>query len=291
MVRNTGHRGGRHSKLTPELQAVIIESLSKHNYVSTSCQLAGISDTTFYHWLELANKYKEYLTNPRNLDKDYKIAEGKRYSDFQDAVSQAQAGSESQLLGRIDEAGSVSTMIEQRTINHTLKDGSTKTETLERWKPPDWQANAWILERTRWEKFGQHSSLDIHQAGVVFIERLQQARQQAVVEGEFREINDIANEPKPEEIAPERPVMAMIAGPKKAEAQGAPRRRPILELIARAKQRTGASSSDNAPFKNRPQSQTDVAQRTKCDMEAGQAEGPAALEAGAAPRSNLGVDE
>jgi hypothetical protein len=228
---------GQPTKLTPECSKLILEALQKHNYVSTACDLAGISDTTFYNWIDKAEKYQVRLIAGGSIEE-----QGKRYIDFFASVKQARAGSEGELLGRIDTAGSVATLIEKRTIEHTLKDGSNKTETIERWKPPDWTANAWILERTRWEKYGQHSSLDIQQAGVIFIERLQRARSARVVDGEFREIEDIAKEP----TVIEEPGQALIAAPaKRSEAterlSTAPRRRPIFELIAKSK----AAKGDN----------------------------------------------
>ena len=227
------------------MSKIILEALQKHNYVSTACDLAGISEATFYNWLD---KAEAYLT--RKLKGEVIEEEGDKYSLFLDAVKQARAGSEGELLLRIDTAGSVPTLIEKRTIEHTLKDGSNKTETIERWKPPDWTANAWILERTKWEKYGQHSSLDIQQQGVVFIERLQKARQAQVVDGEYREIEEIAKQPTVEEVAP----TALIAAPSKASTRAneyneehtqTPRRRPILELIATKKRAGAASTSQN----------------------------------------------
>jgi len=226
---------GQPTKLTPVCLQLIVEALQKHNYVSTACDLAGISETTFYNWLDKAEKYQTSLIAGESIKE-----EGYRYISFLEEIKQARAGSEGELLGRINTAGSVATLIEKRTIEHTLKDQTTKTETIERWKPPDWTANAWILERTKWEKYGQHSSLDIQQAGVVFIERLQRARTARVVDGEFREIEDIAKEP----TAIEEPCQALLptpAAPRKATEplNAAPRRRPIFELIAKTRERKG----------------------------------------------------
>jgi len=230
---------GQPTKFTPDRVAVIIEELKKHNYASTACDQAGVSETTFYNWL---NKAEGYLT--KLITGDTIGEEGERYIEFFDSIKRTRAESESGLLGLIADAGSKPTLIEKRTIEHTLKDGSNKTETIERWKPADWTANAWILERTKWEKFGQHSSLDIQQAGVVFIERLQRARTARVVDGEFREIEDIAKEP----TVIEEPGQALIPAPaKRSEAterlSTAPRRRPIFELIAKTKERRQLATS------------------------------------------------
>jgi hypothetical protein len=239
--------GGRPDKLTPEVAALIIEALQKHNYVSTACELAGISETTFYNWLDRAEKYQTRLIAGDDIEE-----EGGRFIRFLDGIKRARAGSEGELLGRIDKAGSAPTLIEKRTIEHTLKDGTNKTETIERWKPPDWTANAWILERTKWEKYGQHSSLDIQQAGVVFIERLQRARAAQIVEGEFRELEEIAKQPIVEEIPGER----LLASPARSSDVGerlktAPRQRPIFELIARKEKAASHNCTLSEPSQDR----------------------------------------
>ncbi len=289
---------GQKGKLTPELQQALVDCLLKGNYVSTACELVGLGETTFYQWLDFADRYiqEQESGQPRNLGKRNYKGEVERYVAFAEAIKGARAHAEVGFLGRIDEAGSVSTLIEQRTITHTLKDGSTKTETIEKWKPPDWTANAWILERTHYEKYGEHSSLDIQQAGVVFIERLQRARQQKVIDGEFREIEELATAPHPEEIPPERLLVAPAKPQQAAEAPlGTPRRRPIFELIAKVKAKQ-ESSSQNVQFKNHQ-----VAQLHKDDVlsqppsatgegEPAKAKSPTSSEPEPAPPKNAGVE-
>lgn len=239
------------SKFTPDRVKIIIEALEKHQYLDTACALAGISTETYYNWLDKAEAYNNNNkdNNARNIGNKQLDQEATSYLQFLESVKHAQARSESGLLGRIDEAGSVATMIEQKTTTRTLKDGSQTVEQVERWKPPDWQANAWILERTKYAKYGQHSSLDIQQAGVVFIERLQKARAAQVVEGEFREIDQLASLPKPEEIPAERP---LIAGKEHHQVtsvafdQSKPR--PIFELIASAKLRNQEAASQKCSY-------------------------------------------
>jgi len=240
-IRDGVNVGGRPDKLTPQTQAIIVEALEKHNYISTACALAGISEATFYNWLDKAESYQTRLLGKEEGIKEEIEEEGGKYIRFFEEVKRTQAGSESGLLGRIDTAGSVATLIEERTITHKLKDGTEKVEVLQRWKPADWTANAWILERTRWEKYGQHSSLDIQQAGVVFIERLQKARTAKVIEGEFKAIEEIAKEPIVEEV-PGGSALNLIAKPlgeatktPQKYSSEQPKRRPIFELIAKTK--------------------------------------------------------
>jgi hypothetical protein len=264
----TGKPPGQPTKFTPGRTAVILEALGRHHYLSTACERAGIDERTFYNWMDKAEAYDNKLLKGEDIGE-----EGLRYIQFFASVKSARSGSEIALLGRIDTAGSEKTLIEQRTINHTLKDGTTKTETIERWKPPDWTANAWILERTKWEKYGQHSSLDIQQAGVVFIERLQKARTAQIVEGECRELGQIANEPVVEEIAP----TALIAMPSTAsqpapQPGAAPRRRPILELIATKRASIASTSYINHSKNHQPEIVRLTNEQTTAEPGSGQAQ-------------------
>lgn len=43
---------GRPTKLTPEVQAVIIEAVEAGNYFETAAMLAGICKATLYNWIE-----------------------------------------------------------------------------------------------------------------------------------------------------------------------------------------------------------------------------------------------
>ncbi len=224
----SGKRSGQPGLLTPARAAIIVSALKKHNYISTACELVGISRSTYNDWIHKGNDYKSRLLNNEDINKeDYK------YIHFAEDCERARAGSEKNLLGRIDSAGSDRQLIERRTIVHTLKDGTEKSETIERWKPADWQANAWILERTRWEKFGQHSSLDIQSAGVIFIEQLQRARDSKIIEGQFREIESIQDQAIPEEIPPPA-IIAMASQADIHEQEAA--KRPIMALVSKSKQ-------------------------------------------------------
>lgn len=223
-------------KLTQERHQVIIEALAKHNYISTACNLAGIDEGSYYHWMDKAEAYENrILAGDVLTDKEKEQAE--RFVKFFQEVKQARAGSEAVLLGRIDKAGSEPSLIERRTIEHRLKDGTAKQETIERWSPAQWQANSWILERTNWQKYGQHTSLDIEQKGVVLIERINRARNSKVIESSVK-VEQITKEAIPEEIPPQGIIKAIAAPPGGATAgqeEPTAKRRPIFELISKRK--------------------------------------------------------
>ena len=79
---------GRPTKLTPELQRVIVQALRAALYVETACDIAGISKDTFYNWLR------------QGQEKPY----GK-HGRFSDAVKKAQAEAEGRLIGHLLQDG------------------------------------------------------------------------------------------------------------------------------------------------------------------------------------------
>lgn len=72
---------GRNSKLTPELQEKICESLENGNYIETTCLSVGINQSTFYDWLNRGEQENNSL-----------------YTEFSKAVTRSQAKAEEKLL-------------------------------------------------------------------------------------------------------------------------------------------------------------------------------------------------
>ncbi|MHA2264310.1 MAG: helix-turn-helix domain-containing protein [Candidatus Thorarchaeota archaeon] len=95
------------SKLTPELQAKVVEYIQEGNYDKVAAQAVGITRATFYRWIRLGRKEQS----------------GPHY-EFYLAVEKAKALGEVALL-------------------QTIKRASART----------WQAAAWILERSRPERY------------------------------------------------------------------------------------------------------------------------------------------
>lgn len=71
----------RPTKLTPEIQRTICAALQAGNYVEAACGLAGISDTTFYRWMERGDRESRG-----------------QFREFRDSVSRAIAASEAGLV-------------------------------------------------------------------------------------------------------------------------------------------------------------------------------------------------
>ena len=74
---------GRKSKLTPEIQKTVCDNLRGGCYVLTACARAGISEATYYSWLQ-------------------KGEEGKRpYLEFLESVKKAEADAEALAVGTV----------------------------------------------------------------------------------------------------------------------------------------------------------------------------------------------
>lgn len=69
------------SKLTPETQSRICELIEDGNYARVAAEAAGISESTFYSWLEQG-----------------KEARSGKYREFLESVTRAEAASEQKLL-------------------------------------------------------------------------------------------------------------------------------------------------------------------------------------------------
>lgn len=78
----------RPTKLTPEIENVIIDSVSMGNFIETACAVAGIHKDTLYHWLKLAEE------RPKSV-----------YGQFRDKLRKAQAEAESDAVTLITSAG------------------------------------------------------------------------------------------------------------------------------------------------------------------------------------------
>jgi hypothetical protein len=62
----TTQKGGRRTKLTAEVQTKICESIIAGNYACVACRTAGVSESTYYAWLERgrharSGRYLEFL--------------------------------------------------------------------------------------------------------------------------------------------------------------------------------------------------------------------------------------
>jgi len=79
---------GRKSKLTPELQSRLVQSISEGNTIENSCNRCNIHPDTFYSWMQRAND------DPANV-----------YTAFSTAIKSARAEAEAYHVANIKKAG------------------------------------------------------------------------------------------------------------------------------------------------------------------------------------------
>lgn len=123
------NKGGRPTKLTPELQEEICKAIRAGNYIETAAAFAGISKNTLYEWMKRGAREKERLAkNPRAKVKKSEAP----FVEFSDAVEKALAAAEVRDVMLIGKAAET-----------------------------QWQAAAWRLERKFPERWGRKERLEV----------------------------------------------------------------------------------------------------------------------------------
>lgn len=119
---------GRPTKLTPELQAEMVNIIRGGNYVETACAYVGLNKSTFYDWMKRgARELDRVKKNPKaRVRKDEQI-----YVEFSNAIKKAEAEAEARDVLTIGKAAET-----------------------------QWQAAAWRLERRLPKKWGRHRPQD-----------------------------------------------------------------------------------------------------------------------------------
>jgi hypothetical protein len=74
----------RPTKLTPQLQELLVEQIKKGNYIETACGVVGINKQSYYNWLGRGKK-----------------AKSGKFFDFFDAIKKAEDFAEAYLLQQI----------------------------------------------------------------------------------------------------------------------------------------------------------------------------------------------
>lgn len=131
---------GRRSKLTPDVQDKIVKAVRDGNWDEVAARAGGLDHSTFYRWLGKGEKATSGI-----------------YRDFYDAVKQAEAEHEAEMVGIIT-AGARGEIVEKQVTTYEYfnrkgakvtrttvteksgKDASTAIKYLERrhsarWKP------------------------------------------------------------------------------------------------------------------------------------------------------------
>jgi hypothetical protein len=128
---------GRKPKLTPAVQQRLVQAVTAGAYFEVACEAAGISRATGYEWIA------------RGCGQDKDRPRTPLYADFADAIEKAHADAELLRVARIAKAAQGGQLLSEK-IRRTA-DGEEIIE--RRYSQPQWQADAWWLERrypARW---------------------------------------------------------------------------------------------------------------------------------------------
>jgi hypothetical protein len=106
--------------LTPKRVKDICRLIADGNYAKTACQTVGIHPSTFYRWLQRAER-----DGPNSI-----------YAKFANSIREAEAKRERILLGLVRDGA--------------LPHGD---------RPGDWRAAAWMLERLMPERYGPTATI------------------------------------------------------------------------------------------------------------------------------------
>ncbi len=131
--------GGRTSKLTPEVQASIVQSVMAGVPQEQAAARAGITERTLYRWIRAGTKARSGV-----------------FCQFCQAIKKAHAERMAASVARIGRAAQGGTVVKRITKTVTTKLGTTTTVT-EQLSEPQWTADAWFLERRHGEFFAANN--------------------------------------------------------------------------------------------------------------------------------------
>jgi hypothetical protein len=137
-------RTGRQPKLTPTVHTAITQAVTVGVPLVEAAVLAGIDKATVLEWMARGEGRHQRPSRPI-------------YADFADAITRARAIDESRRIARLEQAGRGGAMVQEKTV--TFPDGRHVTERT--YTPPDWRADAFVLERRYPERWGRRVQADL----------------------------------------------------------------------------------------------------------------------------------
>jgi uncharacterized protein with von Willebrand factor type A (vWA) domain len=145
MSARKGRLLGRPTKLTPAFQEALLQRLELGLSLTMACHCVGVSRSAVYGWLA------------RGQGRDPERPATKKFVDFVGALKKAQAVDIERRVQRIDEAAKGGMLLYRKESERTDKKTGDVIKTIEeRFAPPCWTADAWHLERTYPEHWGNH---------------------------------------------------------------------------------------------------------------------------------------
>lgn len=157
----------------PELKDKIVSYLMGGNFIETACDLVGIHPSTFHQWMQRGEG-----THPDRTQAPI-------FVDFVEAVKRAMSFAEATRVKRIEDAGKGGGIAGVKK-NYTTVSGpdgkpmqvlASEEITYTR---PQWQADAWFLERSKPARWGRKLDITAKLAG-----KTNEELEQLILEGEL----------------------------------------------------------------------------------------------------------
>jgi hypothetical protein len=141
---------GRKPKLTPEIEATLINAVTIGVPLRTASELAGVAFDTVLKWIQRGEGRHPIrrATAP--------------YVQFAHALKKAEAQDQARRVARIEQAARGGQVLVEKTSTTVKPDGSTVTVREVKYSAPLWVADAWHLERTDPKHWGRRDRLDVH---------------------------------------------------------------------------------------------------------------------------------
>jgi hypothetical protein len=135
-----------HPKLTPALQASIVNAVSLGVPYLKAAVLAGLSPAAAYEYRQRGEGRHPHRPASRV------------YVEFVEAIKRAEAQDQARRVARIEQAARGGQITHEKTT--TYPDGRVVREV--KTLPPQWVADAWHLERSDPKRWGRRDRVDVH---------------------------------------------------------------------------------------------------------------------------------
>ena len=139
---------GRPTKLTDNIRTAILKAVANGVPYLQAAALADVSQNTAMEWRARGQGTDNRPPTPL-------------YASFANALKKAEAQDEARRVLRINQAGQGGTVTYEKVTRTTAADGTAKEIREQRRTAPEWQADAWHLERTRPEVYGRRDRVDV----------------------------------------------------------------------------------------------------------------------------------
>ena len=147
------NKNGRPTKLTPSVQAAIVQAVSLGVPIKTAGSYVGVSQQSLSEWLR------------RGQGRHSARGSTKAYADFAEALEKARAQDEVRRIARLEQAARGGQVVYRKVQETVNAEGEVVRRVIEeRQTEPQWTADAWFLERSRPETWGRKERLDLHVA-------------------------------------------------------------------------------------------------------------------------------